>query len=433
MTAGPGWWAGCAATTLPIAPGTPLGGYMARTSGASTTLDPLQVGVLHLETQGRSLTLVTIDAIGVDVSLRDRIAATAGLDPATVLLCASHSHSGPQGIVPRLHPIEPDAGDDTLRAQVVMLAAGCVAQARASVEPVTPGLATADASGAWTNRNATDGANDPRLRLLITRRDDGSVQAIVALSACHPTVLGAESSAVSADLSGGIRRAIAALLGASRATILSLTGAAGDISTRFVRRSATPAEIDRLATIATRHVPQALDGFTPIDADLASLRHAGAMVALPSFREDLAADPDAEVAAARTALEAIGPTANPAALRQAITRHQGAILRAQMAASDPSTPAPVGVEAWALNADTALVALPVELFTSLGARIEREIPYRETLVVGYANGYAGYVADIAAWDAGTYEALASPFARRAGDVLVAAVGDLLRSLRGARA
>ncbi|MGN6484302.1 MAG: hypothetical protein ACTHMX_07860, partial [Thermomicrobiales bacterium] len=183
----------------------------------------------------------------------------------------------------------------------------------------------------------------------------------------------------------------------------------------------------------TRHVPQALDGFTPIDADAASLRHAGATVALPPFREDLAADPDAEVAAARTALEAIGPTANPAALRQAITRHQGAILRAQMAASDASTPAPVGVEAWALNADTALVALPVELFTSLGARIERESPYRETLVVGYANGYAGYVADIAAWDAGTYEALASPFARRAGDVLVAAVGDLLRSLRGARA
>ncbi|MGN6030991.1 MAG: hypothetical protein ACTHQE_04935, partial [Thermomicrobiales bacterium] len=65
MTAGPGWRAGCAATTLPIAPGTSLGGYMARTSGASTTLDPLQVGALHLETQGRSLTLVTVDAIGV--------------------------------------------------------------------------------------------------------------------------------------------------------------------------------------------------------------------------------------------------------------------------------------------------------------------------------------------------------------------------------
>ncbi|HWK80025.1 MAG TPA: hypothetical protein VNP95_04625 [Thermomicrobiales bacterium] len=433
MTAGPNWWAGCAATTLPIAPGTPLGGYMARTSGATGTLDPLQIGVLHLETQGRSLTLVTVDAIGVDAGLRDRIAATAGLDPATVLLCASHTHSGPQGIVPRLHPIEPDAGDETLRAQVIGRAAGCIAQASAALEPVTPGLVTVDASGAWTNRNAADGANDSRLRLFATRRGDGSVQAIVALSACHPTVLGAESSAVSADLSGGIRRAIAALPGASRATILSLTGAAGDISTRFVRRAATPAEIDRLAKIATRHVPQALDGFTPIDADAASLRHARASVALPSFREHLAADPEAEVAATSAALEAIGPAANPAALRQAITRHQGAILRARMAASEASTTPPVEVAAWLLDASTALVALPVELFTSLGARIERESPFRETLVVGYANGYAGYVADAAAWDAGTYEALASPFARRAGEVLVAAVGDLLRSLQDAGA
>lgn len=428
-----GWRGGCATAPLPIDPGTPLGGYMARTSGATGTLDPLQIGVLRLETRGRALTLVTVDAIGVDGVLRDRIAGAAGLPPETVLLAASHTHSGPQGIVRRLHPIEPDTGDAAIRERVVTLAASCIEHARTTMEPVTLGLATADASGAWANRNDSAGPVDSRLRLLTTQRGDGSFQAIVALTTCHPTVLGAESTIVSADLSGGIRRAIAALPAAQGAPVLSLTGAAGDTSTRFTRQMATPSEIDRLATIATRGVPRALATPTPIGADDTSLRHQQATIVLPSFREDLAADPDAEVNAAEAALravEAAGNAPGSAALRQAITRHQGAILRARMAGDDGATPATIAADAWSLAATTALIALPVELFASLGARIERESPYAATLVVAYANGYAGYVADAAAWDAGTYEALASPFARRAGDVLVAEVGGALRTLRG---
>ena len=433
-----GWRAGCATATLPIDPGTPLGGYMARTSGATGTLDPLQVGVLHLATQGRALTIVTVDAIGMDGALRNRIAEAAGLPPETVLLAASHTHSGPQGIVRRLHPIEPDTGDEEIRDRVVRLAASCIEHARTTMEPVTLGLATADASGAWANRNDPAGPVDSRLRLLTTQRGDGSFQAIVALTACHPTILGAESTVVSADLSGGIRRAIAGMPVARGATILSLTGAAGDTSTRFTRTSATPDEIERLAAIATRDVPPALADLTPIGADDTSLRHHRTAIALPSFREDLAADPDAEVNAAEAALRVVEAAGNapgsPAlrpTLRQAITRHQGAILRARMASDDGATPGAIAADAWSLDATTALIALPVELFASLGARIEGESPFAATLVVGYANGYAGYVADAAAWDAGTYEALASPFARRAGDVLVAEAGSGLRALHGA--
>jgi hypothetical protein len=426
-----GWLAGSAAAPFPIPTGTPLGGYMARTSGATSTLDPLQIGALHLETHGRSLTIVTADVIGVDRELRDRIATASGLDPATIILCASHTHSGPQGIVHRLHPIEPDAEDGTLRNRFVAIAADCVHRARARLEPVFLSIATASAAGSWTNRNAPEGPADRRLRLLATQRGDGAIQTIIAHTPCHPTVLGAESSAVSADLSGGIRRAISAFPEMAGVTILSLTGSAGDISTRYVRQAATPAEIDRLAANAVRNVREALRSAHGIAATESSLQRRTVSIALPTFREDLSADPHAEMVAAREAMVAAQGNATPPALRQAITRYQGALLRWQMAGSgDTGETKPIPATLVSLDDATALAALPVELFTSLGATIERASPFAETVIVGYANGYAGYVADAAAWDAGTYEALASPFARRAGDVLTEGVIEALRGLRG---
>ncbi|MGB3329786.1 MAG: hypothetical protein WBA46_12575 [Thermomicrobiales bacterium] len=430
----PRWRAGSAAATLPIAVGTPLGGYMARTSPATGTHDPLQIGVLHLEAGTRSLTLVTADVIGVDADLRDRIATSAGMPPLTVMLAASHTHSGPEGIVRRLHPIEPDAGDETLRQRFVQIASDGVRQARSTCEPVSLSFAIADASGAWSNRNDRTAPNDPRLRLLMTRREDTTLQTIVALTPVHPTVLGAESTVVSADLSGGIRRQIATLPDASGTTILSPTGAAGDVSTRFVRQAPTPAEIDRLAAIATRNAGDAIRAATPIAISADSLRHNHASIRLPSFREDLDPDPAQARVEAREAMNrAEADQSDPATLRQAITRYQGAYLRWQMA-QNPSIAGDTAIDLdlWLLDDETVLVALPVELFTTLGQRIERASPFPVTLIVGYANGYAGYVADTDAWDAATYEALASPYARRAGDALVAAVIGRLQSLHAER-
>lgn len=427
----PGWLAGSAMAPFPIAPGTPLGGYMARTSPATGTLDPLQIGALHLVTGDRALTLITADVIGVDGDLRDRIAQSAGIDPADVLLCASHTHSGPHGIVRRLHPIEQDGGDVSLRDRFVQIATACVLRARTAIEPVTLDYSAADATGAWTNRNEQDGPNDPRLRLLLARRGDRSIQTILTLTACHPTILGAESTVVSADLAGGMRRQIAKLPEGADATILSLTGAAGDLSARYVRHASTPAEIERLGGIATSNVSAALDTGRPIAASSASLRHTTLVVRMPDFREVLAADPHAAMLAARATMEQVqAQETDPAALRHAITRYQGAFLRWQMASLPATTgDLAVSIDVWVLDDDTALVALPVELFTSLGARIEMESPFRNTLIVGYANGYAGYVADAAAWDSGTYEALASPYARRAGTVLVEEVVAGLIALR----
>jgi hypothetical protein len=73
----------------------------------------------------------------------------------------------------------------------------------------------------------------------------------------------------------------------------------------------------------------------------------------------------------------------------------------------------------------AWLHVPVELFASLGARIVAASPFAHTRVIGYANGYLGYLADAAAHDLGSYEALSSYFGPSSSDEFVAAASDLL--------
>jgi hypothetical protein len=86
------------------------------------------------------------------------------------------------------------------------------------------------------------------------------------------------------------------------------------------------------------------------------------------------------------------------------------------------------ITAWSLG-DLAIVAIPAELFTSLGRQIEQGSPFLTTLIAGYANGHVGYLVDRDAEASGTYEALASPYTPEAGQAIVQGAVRILRDLR----
>ena len=114
--------------------------------------------------------------------------------------------------------------------------------------------------------------------------------------------------------------------------------------------------------------------------------------------------------------------------RIAVTRAQGeAMLAALTALALDANASRLRIDAWMLG-DLALVAIPAELFVSLGREIENASAGK-TLILGYANGYSGYLADRAAHRAGTYEALASPFGPEAGERVAATAAKLVARLR----
>jgi hypothetical protein len=80
--------------------------------------------------------------------------------------------------------------------------------------------------------------------------------------------------------------------------------------------------------------------------------------------------------------------------------------------------------------DTAWVHLPLELYASLGLQIKAESPFPNTRVIGYTDGYFGYMADRQAHAEGTYEALSSLFD---ADTSEAFTADVVAELHHAHA
>ena len=53
-----------------------------------------------------------------------------------------------------------------------------------------------------------------------------------------------------------------------------------------------------------------------------------------------------------------------------------------------------------------------------------------THFIGYANGYAGYFADMPAYDSFYYEALSSPFQKGEGEKLMLCVAQEVKKISG---
>lgn len=274
-----GWFAGAAAIPFPVQTGTPLAGYAARTGVAEGTLDELTIGAFMLEYEDKRLVVVAADIVAVDTELAAEVASVAGLERAELALCASHTHSGPAGVVARLHPADHDRLDRDLRARFVATAAEAIATARAGMERVDLLASVAKTEGAAANRNDVLDPYDARLTALATRRGDGTFQCVLCHFACHPTILGAGNRLVSADFPGALRRDLAlALRGiGTPPVVLFVNGAAGDVSTRFTRQAQDTGEVARVgATLASAAV-LALETAAPVAGPI---RHGRTVVPL---------------------------------------------------------------------------------------------------------------------------------------------------------
>lgn len=415
-----GWLAGSATTTFPVPSGTELGGYADRDGPSTDIHDALEISALVLACNDRQLSLVTTDLVCVDADLRDELARVASISPADLIIAASHTHSGPLGVAQRLHPANTATVDLDLRQRWIEAAASVLGRARSAMTPVVLEHGSCEVAGAWTNRNHPSLPADLRVKWLRASTPAGVPLALTLLAPCHPTVLGSWNRDVSADLHGGIRRALRPHLPAS-CGLLTMTGAAGDISTRFSRRESSFAEVDRLGMVVAEAVLASLPGGRQLPPEMSESREKSLELPVrPLLREQAAAT----LAAAEQAWQAaeVNTKLGEAERRRIFTEWQGAHIQQRM--TDMS-PIPATITGRSLGESLDLVAVPGELFSSAGRELESQARNGETWVVGYANGYVGYLADQPAHKAATYEALASPYPAATTDLVVSTAVELL--------
>ena len=398
---------GAAVVPIDVPVGTPLGGYADRTGGASGRLDELTVAAVVVEGRGGAFVLVVAELVCVNEDLAADVAAAvaARLDrpDVTVWTAATHTHSGPDvncGIGARPTPPQ-------WREAVTAAAADAAQRALRDARLGAVAWRHGTLHGVAAIRSVVDA--EPAVPVdVLTVSDGDRLAGVLVVLPVHPTVLSAANRLVSGDLAGAVRRALRDRL--SDATtppwVVVTAGCAGDVSTRTTRREQTAAELARLADHAAHQLATIVRSAPVRVADAAR----GVRAASTHLRLPVKADDPQLVAV---------PAGSPVADRIAHVLRQGEAVARDRAHRFPDGTVELAVAAADLGG-LRLLALGAEPYLAI-----RDLPAVPSLVLGYANGYAGYLPDAADSGRATYESLSSPFRADAAEGAVRAAEALI--------
>lgn len=223
--------AGAAAVPLELPRGAPLAGFGNRGPGNHTerSLAPVEARALVVEAAGGPrIGIVVLDVLIVWPSLRRAILErTADLELASLLVAATHTHSGPGGYVDQWMAEVGIMGwfDPAVHEALAGAAARALRTARQRAAPAQLGSRRLLAPGLTRNRRRPAGPSDPVVPVLRVDALTGEAIATVFALSAHPTTLSADNHSFSPEYPGVARARVEALRGG---TALFLAGALGD-------------------------------------------------------------------------------------------------------------------------------------------------------------------------------------------------------------
>jgi hypothetical protein len=410
-----------------------MSGFSARTKRSEGKYQDLFVKVLALEDDARHrAVIITADLVGVPAEWREPVLAELkarfALEPAEVLVNASHTHCGPAVSLWFNRGWDPEYTAGLARKTVA-----AVAQALGNLEPVKLSVARGSCTMSVNRRRPLpddprhvdpgllpnpQGATDPDVPVLQVRRGDGSTKAVVFLFACHPTTMG--GYLFGGDYAGFAQQFIQQEY--PGAVALFLQGCGGDIKPRNVGANGRFKDgplpvVEGFGRELAQAVVTALAGSaTPVAGPIRVRR---ATIELP-----LQGIPS------RQALEA---RAGERGWRGDWARKTLDMLRAgkELPRRIPET-----VQVVRVGEAFALVALSGEVCVDYGLRIKRE-EGRELWVAGYSNDLPAYIPSARMIAEGGYEAerslqwygLPAPLEPAAEAMILGKVQELLHATR----
>jgi neutral ceramidase len=407
--------AGASSITLRVPPGTPLAGY----GGMKRRLlfpdvfdryahafwlkpsigehDPVTARALVLETPEARLAWVTVDLIGVDRAfvraIQERLTRT-GVGSTTLVVSASHTHSGPGAFMDSevMGLVAVDRLDLVVREALL---AGVVAAIRQADGARVPALVAATSVSAPAVTASRLGKPlDREIVVLKVATVSGAPLALVWNFAIHGTMLSPGNLRLSGDVTGVASARLEQKLGVPA---LFVNGAVGDVSPAHHGEAAMLDAAGALASAVEAGWAQARP------APVTSLRVSERTVPLP----------------------------RPAV---SLERCFGSWLPGFFGVPLGSAlPREATLVAAALG-DTAWVTFPGELQTSLGQTIKQEARrlFASAFVAGLSNDYLGYFTTREDARGAKYVACATLYGPAAGGCLTDAAIDLVRGLRGQR-
>lgn len=379
-------------------------GFASRLKPAASTHDPITARGLLLDDGEGKLAVVVCDLLGFTPQavgeMRRGIAGQTSIPEQNILICCTHTHSGPTSMPMRgtLGHLD-DQWLSSAQARIVELVRGlCL-----SLQPAGIRAAFTPVSGIGHNRQDDAHAIDEELGVLAVDAADGTPIATVLNYATHAVVLGPDNLEFSADFPGAAARSIEKLRGGLG---MYMQGACGDVDPLVYRNRGwgrgTFEDAEemgrRLAEAAAAAVAQA-----DTTADV-RIRAGGKTVDVPLDPPPSAADLAAMIATFESDRDrAVAEGDLNAELVASAMLDWSHELEAAIGAGSVPESVPAEVFAAALN-DLRIVGLPFETYGDIGVGIKTGLKPLKTFFAGYANGLFGYCPTGWAKDQGGYGA-----------------------------
>lgn len=367
---------GKADITPPI--GTPLGGYEDRKGRPSTGVhDPIMAKALVLDDGTTRIAILTTDLVGTNPKMVRKLAEETGFPQDHLLVCASHTHSGPgaygEGVFANiaLGAYQPKVFDEIEAGM-----ARALKQALGALQPARLAIGESELPTFMRNRRKAR-IKDPALWLMRVDTADGKPLAALVNLTAHGTVLDEHNMEFSGDWMGTTQ----AVMEKEVPGLLALysNGAEGDISPN------TPADSSNFAGAAAHG-------------------EIGAKAALELYR---ALKPERE--------------AHLGVKTSSIDLPKG-LFSALLGAGTQTMLQCITID------DALLIAMPGEAITQLGLALKqhaRRQGVAHPVIIGLANDHLGYFLTRDEIKHGGYEAGLSFFGDKFGEDLTLALARLI--------
>ena len=412
---------------------TQMGGFTDRVKNFEGVHDELFARALVLDNGTTKLVFIGSDLMAIDAELvrlaREQITRTTGIPASHILICCTHNHSAPSYY--QKTPMGQDDAEPSLKKFLLKQFVSVAIEAERTMVPARAGFAAGSLEGVTRNRQQKNDVIDPQVGVLrVEERDGRKTIATLFNFTGHPVILGSTNLMLSGEYPGAASRAVEKLLGG---VAIPTQGACGDIT---VNRNGDPfLEIERLGRTVAGEVIKT-SGLIELRDDLA-LKAASKSLRLPARRWPSLEQAKSALEQGQAALEAARKQNAPAAVTGLLDDKNRvlkmAVLTAQKSASDPSK------KETELEAEVQVVqvgnvmfgAIPGELFVEYALELRSRVKQdtgNSFCLVGYANGYLGYIVTPRAVETGGYEASVTRLDAQAGRTLTENVIELVHQL-----
>lgn len=421
--------AGAAARSIVPPFPTFMGGFGDRMQFFEGVHDDVLARALVLDNGDTQLVVIGSDLMALDDAhargVRERVEKETGIPGANVMVSCVHNHSAPS-----YYQHKDPAEQAKVREFFVEQYSDAAIEAFQKREPAEIGWAIGELRGATRNRQQdNDTAIDPQLMVIRVEKLEGrEIIATLFNFTGHPVIQGSRNLLLSGEFPGAACRTIQKVLGG---VAIFTQGACGDIT---VNRQGDPwLEIERVGNVVAGEVIRTAESIVPQGA----ARLAAMLEEFPLAPKELPA-PEA----ARAELDKLNASIEEAkntGLGQPVVRSlerraelSEALAKQAEGLADGSLTRPESFPGSAQVmqiGDIVLVAVPGELFVEYALEMRQRTEYligKHMALVGYANGYVGYLVTPRARYTGGYEASVARVTWDAGRILAERAMNLVQ-------